>query len=110
MIDTPTDIDAIETQEWEDAVADVIVRDGANRAHFLLDKAEQQARAAGATLSFSATTLYQNTLTSDDLPEFPGDLEMEWRIRTINRWNVMATVVRRNKESSALVKTASAEV
>ncbi|WP_415234424.1 pyruvate dehydrogenase (acetyl-transferring), homodimeric type [Pseudorhodobacter sp.] len=100
MNDKPTDIDQIETQEWQDAIADVIERDGANRAHFLLDKAVQQARAAGATLPFSATTPYQNTLAADDLPEFPGDLEMEWRIRTINRWNAMATVVRRNKESS----------
>ena len=100
MTKTPADIDQVETQEWQDAIADVIERDGANRAHFLLDKAVQQARAAGANLPFSATTPYQNTLSTDDLPDFPGDLEMEWRIRTINRWNAMATVVRRNKESS----------
>jgi pyruvate dehydrogenase E1 component len=59
-----------------------------------------QARAAGATLPFSATTPYQNTIPADDQLEFPGDMEMEWRIRTINRWNAMATVVRRNKVSS----------
>lgn len=100
MTDTPVDIDQVETQEWQEAIADVIERDGANRAHFLLDRAVQQARAAGATLPFSATTPYQNTLSVDDLPDFPGDLDMEWRIRTINRWNAMATVVRRNKESS----------
>ncbi|MCP4208114.1 MAG: pyruvate dehydrogenase (acetyl-transferring), homodimeric type [Shimia sp.] len=95
-----TDLDPIESLEWQEAIADVIERDGANRAHFLLDKAVQQARAAGATLPFSATTPYQNTIPTDDQEEFPGDLEMEWRIRTINRWNAMATVVRRNKESS----------
>ncbi|MCB1385367.1 MAG: pyruvate dehydrogenase (acetyl-transferring), homodimeric type [Nitratireductor sp.] len=94
------DIDPLESQEWRDAIADVIERDGANRAHFLLDQAVSQARAAGATLPFSSTTPYQNTIPSDDQPDFPGDLEMEWRIRTINRWNAMATVVRRNKESS----------
>ncbi len=96
----PDDIDPIESQEWRDAVEDVIERDGPNRAHFLLDQAVRQARAAGATLPFSATTPYQNTIPTDDQLEFPGDLEMEWRIRTINRWNAMATVVRRNKESS----------
>ncbi|SDX58465.1 pyruvate dehydrogenase E1 component [Paracoccus sanguinis] len=100
MKDQASDIDPIESQEWQDAIADVIERDGANRAHFLLDKAVQQARAAGANLPFSATTPYQNTIPVDDQHEFPGDLEMEWRIRTINRWNAMATVVRRNKESS----------
>ncbi|MEV8468844.1 pyruvate dehydrogenase (acetyl-transferring), homodimeric type [Fluviibacterium sp. DFM31] len=95
-----TDIDPIESQEWQEAISDVIERDGANRAHFLLDRAVQQARAAGATLPFSATTPYQNTIPTDDQEEMPGDQEMEWRIRTINRWNAMATVVRRNKESS----------
>ena len=94
------DIDPIESQEWQDAISDVIERDGPNRAHYLLDRAVQQARAAGAMLPFSATTPYQNTIPADDQYEFPGDLEMEGRIRAINRWNAMATVVRRNKESS----------
>ncbi|WP_299354430.1 pyruvate dehydrogenase (acetyl-transferring), homodimeric type [uncultured Shimia sp.] len=94
------DIDPIESREWQDAVEDVIARDGADRAHYLLDKAVQQARASGATLPFSSTTPYQNTIPTDDQEPFPGDLDMEWRIRTINRWNAMATVVRRNKVSS----------
>ena len=94
------DIDPIESQEWQDAIADVIEKDGANRAHYLLDKAVQQARAAGANLPFSSTTPYQNTIPADDLLEIPGDMDMERRIRRINRWNAMATVVRRNKESS----------
>ena len=100
MNDLGSDIDPIESREWQDAIADVIERDGAGRAHYLLDRAVQQARAAGANLPFSATTPYQNTIPVDDQYEFPGDMDMEWRIRTINRWNAMATVVRRNKESS----------
>ncbi|MEM8730155.1 MAG: pyruvate dehydrogenase (acetyl-transferring), homodimeric type [Pseudomonadota bacterium] len=100
MTDLTPDIDPVESQEWQDAIEDVIERDGADRAHYLLDKAVQKARAAGAALPFSATTPYQNTIPSDDQEDFPGDLSMEWRIRTINRWNAMATVVRRNKESS----------
>ncbi|MGR3399559.1 MAG: pyruvate dehydrogenase (acetyl-transferring), homodimeric type [Paracoccus sp. (in: a-proteobacteria)] len=100
MTNLGSDIDPIESREWQDAIADVIERDGPNRAHFLLDMAVAQARAAGATLPFSATTPYQNTIPADDQIDFPGDLDMEWRIRTINRWNAMATVVRRNKESS----------
>ena len=100
MKDTPQDVDPVESQEWQDAIEDVIERDGADRAHYLLDKAVSRARAAGAKLPFSATTPYQNTISPDDEVEIPGDTEMEWRIRTINRWNAMATVVKRNKESS----------
>ncbi len=100
MKDGDRDIDPAESLEWQDAIEDVIERDGPDRAHFLLDQAVQRARAAGATLPFSSTTPYQNTIPSDDQEPFPGDLEMEWRIRTINRWNAMVTVVRRNKVSS----------
>ncbi|ETW10934.1 pyruvate dehydrogenase subunit E1 [Roseivivax marinus] len=102
MKDTPNDIDPVESQEWQDAVEDVIMRDGADRAHFLLDKAVQRARAAGAKLPFSATTPYQNTISPDDEVDLPGDNEMEWRIRTINRWNAMATVVRANKSTDGI--------
>ncbi len=100
MKDAADDLDPIESREWQEAILDVIERDGADRAHFLLDRAVQRARAAGARLPFSARTPYVNTIPPDDQPDFPGDLQMEWRIRTINRWNAMATVVRRNKESS----------
>ena len=100
MKDANNDIDPLESMEWQDAISDVIERDGPDRAHYLLDRAVQQARAAGAMLPFSATTPYQNTIPVDDQYEVPGDMEMEGRIRAINRWNAMATVVRRNKESS----------
>ncbi|MDE9452014.1 pyruvate dehydrogenase (acetyl-transferring), homodimeric type [Aliiroseovarius sp. Z3] len=100
MVDFPNDIDPVESREWQEAIEDVIARDGPDRAHFLLDKSVQQARASGANLPFSATTPYQNTIPADDELEIPGNMEMEWRIRTINRWNAMATVVRRNKVSS----------
>ncbi|TRD16444.1 pyruvate dehydrogenase (acetyl-transferring), homodimeric type [Palleronia caenipelagi] len=102
MKDSREDIDPVESQEWQEAIEDVIARDGADRAHFLLDKAVQQARAAGAQLPFSATTPYQNTIPAEDLLEIPGDAEMEKRIRSINRWNAMATVVRANKQSDGI--------
>ncbi len=100
MTDDVQDIDPLETQEWLDSIEDVIERDGASRAHYLLDQAVREVRTHGANLPFSATTKYLNTIPYDQEPEFPGDLELEWRIRTINRWNAMATVVKRNKESS----------
>ncbi|MEO1092675.1 MAG: pyruvate dehydrogenase (acetyl-transferring), homodimeric type [Pseudomonadota bacterium] len=94
------DVDPIETREWLDAVEDVIDRDGVDRAHLLLDRAVGAARARGANLPFGATTAYVNTIPADQQAPYPGDAGIEWRIRTINRWNAMATVVRRNKVSS----------
>ncbi len=100
MTDRQDDLDPVETQEWLDAIEDVVERDGTDRAHFLLDRAVAAAREHGANLPFSATTAYVNTIPAEDEPPYPGDVELEWRIRTINRWNAMATVVRRNKVSS----------
>ncbi|PZX17667.1 pyruvate dehydrogenase E1 component [Palleronia aestuarii] len=102
MKDNSADIDPVESNEWKEAIEDVIARDGPDRAHYLLDKAVSQARAAGAQLPFSSTTPYQNTIPADDLVEIPGDAEMEKRIRSINRWNAMATVVRANKSSDGI--------
>ena len=102
MKDGQEDIDPTESQEWQEAIEDVIARDGADRAHFLLDKAVSQARASGAALPFSSTTPYQNTIPADDLLEIPGDADMEKRIRSINRWNAMATVVRANKAEDGI--------
>jgi len=99
MTDT-NDLDPSETREWLESVEDVIDRDGTDRAHFLLDQAVAAARSRGANLPFGSTTAYVNTIPPDQQPPYPGDLELEWRIRTINRWNAMATVVRRNKVSS----------
>ncbi|MEM0923061.1 MAG: pyruvate dehydrogenase (acetyl-transferring), homodimeric type, partial [Pseudomonadota bacterium] len=95
-----TDIDPVETKEWLEAIEDVIDRDGGDRAHYLLDKAVATARSRGTSLPFGATTPYLNTIPRDQQAPFPADVELEWRIRTINRWNAMATVVRRNKKSS----------
>ena len=100
MTDRSQDLDPVETREWLDSVEDVIERDGADRAHFLLDRAIGAVREHGANLPFGATTAYVNTIPPDLEPGYPGDLEMEWRIRCVNRWNAMATVVRRNKKSS----------
>ena len=98
-VDIP-DVDPVETREWLDSVEDVLDRDGAERAHFLLESAITKARESGANLPFHATTGYVNTIPPDQQDPHPGDIELEWRIRTINRWNAMATVLRANKVSS----------
>ncbi len=50
----------------------------------------------------SATTPYTNTIPVELQPEYPGDREIERRIKSIIRWNAMAMVVRANKLSSGI--------
>ena len=99
---TKTDIDAVETQEWLDALETVLERDGAERAHFLLDRMVEVSRRAGALLPFDPTTEYINTIPAHLQQPMPGDNALEWRIRTILRWNAMAMVVRANRKPGEL--------
>ncbi|MCX8073096.1 MAG: pyruvate dehydrogenase (acetyl-transferring), homodimeric type [Candidatus Binatia bacterium] len=46
----------------------------------------------------SLNTPYINTIPVEEQPPYPGDLEIERRIRNIIRWNAMAMVVHANKE------------
>ena len=91
------DADPTETREWLDSIESVLDRHGPVRAHFLLQNVITRAREGGAYLPYRATTAYLNTIPPEQEPELPGDPHMEWRIRTINRWNAMAMVVKANR-------------
>jgi len=50
------------------------------------------------TLSESLNTPYVNTIPAHEQPVYPGNREIERRIKSIIRWNAMAMVVRANRE------------
>jgi pyruvate dehydrogenase E1 component len=96
------DVDPQETREWLDSLDAVIEREGPARANFLLEQLVARARVSGAYIPYNANTAYMNTIPPEREERSPGDPEMEHRIRSLVRWNAMATVVRANKESSEL--------
>lgn len=100
--DVSQDLDPVETQEWLDSMAAVVDRDGPVRAHFLLERLVAFARESGAHLPFDLTTAYINTIPPDEEPPHPGDRQLERRIRSIIRWNAMATVVRAGQRGGEL--------
>jgi pyruvate dehydrogenase E1 component len=93
------DQDPQETQEWLDALEGVLQQEGPERAHFLLEKMTERARKAGAYLPFNVNTAYLNTIPSERQGRFPGDYEIERKIRSYIRWNAMAMVVNANRGS-----------
>jgi pyruvate dehydrogenase E1 component len=97
-----TDVDPQETREWLDALDAVIEHEGPVRAQFLLEQLVARARHTGAYIPYNANTAYMNTIPADREERSPGDPEMEHRIRSLVRWNAMATVVRANKDSGEL--------
>ena len=104
MLDFPKggDLDPVETQEWLDALQAVVAYEGHDRAKFLLGKLGEKARETGVHLPFNANTPYLNTIPPSEEERKPGQEAIEWRIRTIIRWNAMAMVVRANKVTSEL--------
>ncbi len=99
-MDRTDDLDHQETQEWLDALDGVLVREGPERAHFLIEQLIERARRDGTGLPFSAQTPYVNTIPVARQPALPGDFELEQRIRHYVRWNAMAMVVRANRDTN----------
>ncbi len=96
------DHDPKETKEWLESLKAVLDHDGAERAHHLLERMVELTRRAGGNLPFHPTTEYINTIPVENEPAMDGDLAMEWRIRSIIRWNAMAMVVRANRKPGEL--------
>ncbi|MGE3772465.1 MAG: pyruvate dehydrogenase (acetyl-transferring), homodimeric type [Gammaproteobacteria bacterium] len=103
-VNTPVtnDLDPVETREWIEALEAVVESEGIERAHYLLERLIDKARRSGATLPYSANTAYINTIPPHREQYTPGDPALEWRIRSINRWNAMAMVVKANRKNREL--------
>ncbi len=102
MAEEYTDIDQEETQEWLEALESLLAKEGPKRAHFILEKMIDKTRRSGAFIPHSANTAYVNTIPNNQEEQTPGDSEMEWKIRSLVRWNAMAMVVQANRQSSEL--------
>src|SRR2546421_9811904 len=97
-----SDPDALETQEWLDALEAVLEREGPERAHYLLEKLVDKARRSGAYIPFSLNTAYLNTIPVHMEERSPGDHALEERIRSFCRWNAMVMVAKANKSDDEL--------
>jgi len=96
------DLDPEETREWLESLQAVIEREGPQRAHYLLEHLVDYTRRSGGHLPYDATTAYINTIPAQLGARHPGNTELEYRIRSIIRWNAMAMVVRASKRGGEL--------
>jgi pyruvate dehydrogenase E1 component len=90
------DIDPAETEDWLTSLDQVVEQSGEFRARFLIYKLLKRARQLQIGLPPLTQTRYINTISPEQEPNFPGDEEMELRIRRIIRWNAVAMVLRAN--------------
>ncbi|MDQ1725990.1 MAG: pyruvate dehydrogenase component, partial [Frankiaceae bacterium] len=91
------DTDAEETSEWLESLDAVTEAQGEFRARYLLRSLTAHAREQGIALSPTLSTDYVNTIPPQDEPEFPGDVELERKIRAYVRWNAAVMVTRANR-------------
>jgi pyruvate dehydrogenase E1 component len=95
------DIDPDETAEWT-AALDQVIEASPARARFLMHKLMWHARSRQIGLPSMVSTHYINTIPPEQEPYFPGDEELERRIRRIIRWNAAVMVSRANKKHDGI--------
>ena len=93
---------SIETREWIDSLDEVLEREGPARVCELFQQLSSFAQREGVRLPFTANTPYINTIPASEQPRYPGNRELENRIKSIIRWNAMAMVVRANRSEEGI--------
>ncbi|MFP3029137.1 MAG: pyruvate dehydrogenase (acetyl-transferring), homodimeric type, partial [Arsenophonus sp.] len=93
------DVDPIETRDWLQAIESVIREEGVDRAQYLIDQVLQQVRNSGINITLgSGNCDYINTISVEDEPDYPGNMDLERRIRSTIRWNALMLVLRASKK------------
>jgi pyruvate dehydrogenase E1 component len=88
------DIDPEETTEWVESLDGVIDERGAKRARYVMLRLLERARERQVGVPPLTTTDYINTIPPEREPWFPGDENVERRIRAYIRWNAAMLVHR----------------
>jgi pyruvate dehydrogenase E1 component len=96
------ELNEIETREWLYSLDYVFEHGGPERVKELLHQLQIRAHKAGVDIPFSANTPYINTIPREKQTPFPGNREIERRIKSLIRWNAMAMVVKANKLESGI--------
>ncbi len=95
-------VEEIETNEWLYSLDYVLEHSGPERVIELLRELQVRAHKAGVHIPFSANTPYINTIPREKQTPFPGNREIERRIKSLIRWNAMAMVVKANKQEHGI--------
>lgn len=95
------------SREWLQALEHVLEfilknRESEDRDPFILQKVLNQLTEAGLKIPQVVSTPYINTIAPDDEPKYPGNREIERRIKSLIRWNAMAMVVNANRNHDGL--------
>jgi pyruvate dehydrogenase E1 component len=92
------DIDPAETKEWLDSFDGLLTERGKSRARYVMLKLLERARENQVGVPALRSTDYINTIPPEREPWFPGDENVERRVRRYIRWNAAVMVSRANRK------------
>ncbi len=75
----------------------ILKNEQSEQATFLLDELFERLRKSGLKIPSTINTAYVNTIPAGQEPAYPGNREIERRIKSYIRWNAMAMVVKANR-------------
>jgi pyruvate dehydrogenase E1 component len=91
------DIDPDETADWVSSLNAMIESRGRERARYVMLRLLERAREKNIGLPALRSTDFINTIPPEREPDFPGDEDIERRIRSMIRWNAAVMVARANR-------------
>jgi len=75
----------------------ILKNEESEQASQLLEELADRLRESGVKIPHMVSTPYRNTIAPDKEPPYPGNREIERRIKSYVRWNAMAMVVKANR-------------
>ena len=75
----------------------ILKNEESEQAIFLLEELIERLRESGLKVPYAVNTPYINTIPAEKQPPYPGNREIERRIKSYVRWNAMAMVVKANR-------------
>jgi pyruvate dehydrogenase E1 component len=89
-------------QSLEDVLEYTLRNQGADKVNLFLENLVERLQAEGVKVSPPVSTPYVNTIPPEKEPAYPGNREIERRIKSLARWNAMAMVVNANRNESGV--------
>jgi len=75
----------------------ILKNEHSEQASQLLEELADRLRQSGIKIPYTVSTPYINTIPPEKEPPYPGNREIERRIKSYVRWNAMAMVVKANR-------------
>lgn len=91
-----------ENKEWLDSIDFIIEQQGEKRVEEIMKLLRDRVAEKGIQLRPQVRTPYINTIPVSMESEYPGNREIERKIKSLIRWNAMAMVVQANRKQEGI--------